>query len=70
MGHIKEPKGVDLIINGLPLSQADKAAISEAIATYRKTGEVPKSKPKLLGGRNSKATKKVAGQKGKKIATT
>ena len=31
MGHIKEPEGVDFIINGKPLTDKEKKAISEFI---------------------------------------
>jgi hypothetical protein len=31
MGHIKEPGGVDFIINGKPLTEKEKQAISEFI---------------------------------------
>jgi hypothetical protein len=31
MGHIKEPKGVDFIIESEPLTEADRKAISEYI---------------------------------------
>ena len=31
MGHIKEPDGVDFIINGKPLTEKEKKAISEFI---------------------------------------
>ena len=31
MGHIKEPKGVDFIIQSEPLTQSDRKAISEYI---------------------------------------
>jgi hypothetical protein len=31
MGHIKEPEGVDFIINGKPLTEKQKKAISEFI---------------------------------------
>jgi predicted dithiol-disulfide oxidoreductase (DUF899 family) len=31
MGHIKEPGGVDFIINGKPLTEKEKKAISEFI---------------------------------------
>lgn len=33
MGHIKEPDGVDFIINGKPLTDKEKKAISEFIKT-------------------------------------
>lgn len=31
MGHIKEPQGVDFIINGKPLTEKEKKAISTFI---------------------------------------
>jgi len=31
MGHIKEPEGVDFIINGKPLTDKERKAISEFI---------------------------------------
>jgi hypothetical protein len=31
MGHIKEPPGVDFVINGKPLTEKEKKAISEFI---------------------------------------
>ena len=31
MGHIKEPDGVDFVINGKPLTEKEKIAISEFI---------------------------------------
>jgi hypothetical protein len=31
MGHIKEPEGVDFVINGKPLTDKEKRAISEFI---------------------------------------
>jgi len=44
MGHIKEPKGVDLLVSPMPYSDEDRKAISAIIAAYRLTGEVPKPK--------------------------
>jgi hypothetical protein len=35
MGHIKEPKGVDFIIQSDPLSDKDRADISKYIADYK-----------------------------------
>lgn len=32
MGHIKEPKGVDFVINGKPLTDKQKQAISKFIS--------------------------------------
>ena len=31
MGHLKEPEGVDFVINGKPLTEKQKKAISEFI---------------------------------------
>lgn len=38
MGHIKEPKGVDLVVDPTPLTIEDKKRISEIIAYYKATG--------------------------------
>ena len=35
MGHIKEPKGVDFIINSRILTKAEELAISEYIKNYK-----------------------------------
>ncbi len=35
MGHIKEPKGVDFIIQSKPLTDEERAAISEFIRNYK-----------------------------------
>ncbi len=35
MGHIKEPKGVDFIIKSEPLTNEERAAISEYIRQYK-----------------------------------
>lgn len=35
MGHIKEPKGVDFIINSDPLTDKDRQEISEFIRKYK-----------------------------------
>ena len=35
MGHIKEPEGVDFIINSRPLTKAEEIAISNYIRTYK-----------------------------------
>jgi len=38
MGHIKEPKGIDFVVDPTPLSDKDKKKISEIIAYYKITG--------------------------------
>ena len=35
MGHIKEPKGVDFIIQSRPLTKAEEIAVSEHIKNYK-----------------------------------
>lgn len=35
MGHIKEPEGVDLVINSRPLTKDEEIAISEYIRAYK-----------------------------------
>jgi hypothetical protein len=38
MGHIKEPKGVDFIVDPTPLTEKEKKRISEIISFYKATG--------------------------------
>ena len=35
MGHIKEPDGVDLVINSRPLTKEEEIAISKYILAYK-----------------------------------
>lgn len=52
MGHIKEPKGVDFIVDPTPLTTEDKKRISAIIAHYKATGKkllFQKSKVKSRG---------------------
>ena len=35
MGHIKEPKGIDFIIQSRPLTKTEELAISEHIKNYK-----------------------------------
>lgn len=46
MGHIKEPKGVDFIIQSKPLTDEERSAISEYIRSY-------KAKQKARGSRKA-----------------
>lgn len=39
MGLIREPKGVDFFVDPTPLTDKEKARISEIIALYKKTGQ-------------------------------
>jgi hypothetical protein len=47
MGHIKEPKGVDFIIQSEPLTDSDRNDISKFIADYKAKNKASKAtKPK------------------------
>ena len=46
MGHIKEPKGVDFIIQSRPLTKKEELAISEHIRNYKLKNNILKSKTK------------------------
>lgn len=51
MGHIKEPAGVDFVVDSTPLTKADKMRISEVIAYYKATGKkMPLTKPSTKKG--------------------
>lgn len=51
MGHIKEPAGIDFVVDPTPLTTEDRKHISEIIAYYKATGrKMPlqkKSKKKI-----------------------
>jgi hypothetical protein len=38
MGHIKEPVGIDFVVDPTPLTDKDRKRISEIIAYYKATG--------------------------------
>lgn len=49
MGHIKEPKGVDFIIQSRPLTKAEELAISEHIKNYKLKNNNLSNKTKQTG---------------------
>ena len=53
MGHIKEPKGVDFIIQSRPLTKAEELAISEYIRNYKLKNSISKSKTKQTSRKRS-----------------
>jgi hypothetical protein len=55
MGHIKEPNGIDFIINGKPLTDKEKKAISEFI----KADKEKIAKQKLRKTKNASSKKLV-----------
>ncbi len=38
MGHIKEPEGIDFVVESKPLTDAERKQISRIIAHYKATG--------------------------------
>ena len=42
MGYIKEPFGIDFIVDATPLTAEDRKMISEVIARYKATGRKTK----------------------------
>ena len=58
MGHIKEPAGIDFVVDPTPLTTEDRKMISEIIAYYKATGQkMPLRKPttQLHGHRSTAA---------------
>ena len=59
MGYIKEPKGVDFVVEPHVVTEEDKRIISEAIAYYKTTGKFKKvAKPKRASRVAKKKVKK------------
>jgi hypothetical protein len=56
MGYVKEPKGVDFVVEPHVVTEEDKRIISDAIAHYKTTGKF-KRVPKPKRGR--RAPKKI-----------
>jgi hypothetical protein len=57
MGYIKEPKGVDFVVEPVPLTSEDQKMISNAIALYKATGKItraPRAKKKSNTGKKVK----------------
>ena len=57
MGYIKEPKGVDFVVEPIPLTPEDRQMISNAIALYKATGKItrapsPERKPRRAVKKN------------------
>ena len=58
MGYIKEPKGVDFVVEPHVVSAEGRRIISKAIAHYKATGKFKKApKPKRASRRSKKAKK-------------
>jgi len=58
MGYIKEPKGVDFVVEPHVVTAEDRRIISEAIAHYKATGKFKRvPKPKRARRAKKKARK-------------
>jgi hypothetical protein len=56
MGHIQEPKGVDFIIQSQPLTDEERAAISEYIRNYKANQKVKRQSRRRTTGAKRKKT--------------
>jgi len=57
MGYIKEPKGVDFVVEPHVVTAEDRRIISEAIAHYKSTGKFKKAPRSKKAFRSTKAKK-------------
>ena len=60
MGYIKEPAGIDFVVDPTPLTTADKKKISEIIAYYKATGRKMPLKKSTTKTRSKNINKKRA----------
>jgi hypothetical protein len=59
MGYIKEPTGIDFVVDPTPLTAADRKKISEIIAFYKATGKkMPQQKEERKTHLKNKSRKK------------
>jgi hypothetical protein len=56
MGHIKEPEGVDFIIQSKPLTDEERVAISEYIRNYKAKQKGSRRSRKATTGTKRKKT--------------
>jgi hypothetical protein len=56
MGHIKEPNGIDFIIQSKPLTDADRAAISEYIRNYKAKKKIKRNRRTSIRTKSDKAS--------------
>lgn len=60
MGYIKEPAGIDFVVDPTPLTEADRKKISEIIAYYKATGKkMPMKKTQIKNSFKNTSKKKV-----------
>lgn len=58
MGYIKEPKGVDFVVEPHVVTAEDRRIISEAIAYYKATGKYKRAPRPKKARRPAKKVKK------------
>ena len=58
MGYIKEPKGIDFIVDPTPVTVDDRKKISDIIAHYKSTGQKKPLRKTIRGPRFSKTINK------------
>jgi hypothetical protein len=56
MGHIKEPQGIDFIIQSEPLTDQERIAISEYIRNYKAKQKVKRSRRTKTIAKNKNAS--------------
>ena len=57
MGLVREPEGVDFVVDSRPLKEWEKEQISEVIRHYKETGEIKKIPVSAKKGRSRKKAK-------------
>jgi hypothetical protein len=58
MGYLKEPAGIDFVVDPKPLTTADRKKISEIIAYYKATGRRMPVQKKITKARSARTIKK------------
>jgi hypothetical protein len=58
MGFIREPEGVDFIINSVPLTDKDRKEISQYIRDYKSSSMELKSEKEVVRHRSTKSVEK------------
>ena len=61
MGYIKEPTGIDFVVDPTPLTTEDRKKISEIIAFYKATGRKMQLTKSTTRSRSITTRKKVTG---------
>ena len=61
MGYIKEPTGIDFVVDPTPLTTEDRKKISEIIAFYKATGRKMQLTKSTTRSRSISTRKKVTG---------